>query len=117
MSHRIAVPRKKTKKIRQRGIDADASVTCFPNDYVEYDLNILRVAPGEVYKIEMQAIFYSNGAERGISRKATFYSNKPAVVGVPSTGPYSGHSMPSTAAVHDVDDFEPTGGASWMRHM
>jgi hypothetical protein len=115
--HKIRVPQRKTKEIREKGIDADASVTCFPNDYVEYELDILRVTPGEVYKVEVQAIFYCNGAEKGLSRKATFYSNRPAVVGVPSTGNYSGRSMPSSGAIYGVDDFEPTGGASWLKHL
>lgn len=118
MAHNIPVPIEKVRHIRRPSLQADAYIKCFPDGRVEYKLNLMHVEPGEIYKISVQAIFLRNRRETGLSRQAVFYTNKTTVEGVPPGNfPYTGRSIPSDSAIHGVDDFEPSGGASRVKNI
>lgn len=115
--HKIPIPITKTHQIRSIDIDADIKVSCFPSGQVEYALDLLRLTPGQLFKINVQAIFYRRKKTVGLSRQATFYSDNPVVEGVPpGERPYTGRTYPSDSAIYGVDDFDPTGGATRARH-
>ncbi len=107
MPHNIHVPATWSKQLRYPDIDADIEITCFPNDYVEYSLAVIRVAPGHIFQITAQAVFFREGRKTNLSQMATFFTNKNGVDGdPPGPRPRTGRSMPSASSISGVDDFE-----------
>ena len=97
----------KSKPVHNMHISGQATIRCFPNERVEYALNLERITPGARYRVDVFAIFKVKGKETNLSQKASFFIYKQGVEGVPS-GPATrtGISYPSEGAFYNVDDFE-----------
>lgn len=108
MSHRMPPGGvSKFKPVHNVHITGRATVSCFPNERVEYSFELERVTPGARYRIDMFAIFKVEGKETNLSQKASFYSYKQGVEGVPSgPSPRTGISYPNASAFYNVDDFD-----------
>lgn len=118
MVHQMPVAVTKHIPFRHPLIDVDGYVSCFPGGRVEFSVDLLRVAPGKIFRIDLSAVFLRGHVRIGISRQASFFTNSTSPTGVPAGGrPYTGQTLPPDNAIRGVNDFEPTGGVRLYRNL